>query len=564
MSKPMVAYFSMEIALEDHIPTYAGGLGVLAGDAIRSAADLQIPMVAISLVHRKGYFSQTLNEKGWQSELSTEWDVESLLEEVPNKVNVTIDGQPVHIRAWKYEVEGADGYCVPVYLLDTDVPDNNEWVRSLTDKLYGGDYYYRICQEVVLGIGGIRMLRALGFDDIERFHMNEGHSSLLGLELLEEEKIKTKSTTFHFEHVEAVRQQCVFTTHTPVDSGHDKFDYEEAVRILGLGEEYQAIKEVICWQRMLNMTSLALNLSHYINGVAKMHQQISRTLFPCYEIDSITNGVHAATWVSPEFTALFDQYISGWRKDNFSLRYALNIPREDIWQAHMGAKKQLIEYINQFEDSTLDSNHITLGFARRFAPYKRGDLLLSDPERLKAIAETCGTLQIVYAGKAHPGDDDGKAIIQRIFEVKKSLEPSIKIVFLENYTMDIAKLLVAGVDVWVNTPQPPMEASGTSGMKAALNGVPSLSVLDGWWVEGHIHGVTGWSIGDIQNRGNEQDDWANDADSLYGKLEYVICPLITKDRHRFIDMMRHCIALNGAFFNTQRMMQQYVLKAYFR
>lgn len=559
-----VAYFSMEIALEDHIPTYAGGLGVLAGDTIRSAADLQIPMVAVSLAHRKGYFRQCLDDSGWQIEESEAWDIANILEEVSGRTSVQVDGHTVHIRAWKYDVRGVSGHVVPVYLLDTDIPENDDWFRGLTDLLYGGDYYYRICQEAVLGIGGVRMLRELGHSHIKRFHMNEGHSSLLGIELLEEERIRSNSQKFTHAHIEAVRNQCVFTTHTPVEAGHDKFQFDEAVRILNLDEDLAAMGELFCCDGMLNMTHLALNLSHYINGVAKKHGEVTRSLFPQYAIDSITNGIHAGTWVSQDFSELYDRFIPGWREDNFSLRYALSIPGDEIWSAHLKAKNRLFDYVKQNTDVEMTDQLVTLGFARRFAGYKRGDLLLSDPERLKNIAESFGGLQIVYAGKAHPGDNAGKGIIQRIFMIKKELGDLVKIAFLSNYSMDIAKLMVSGVDVWVNTPQPPLEASGTSGMKAAINGVPSLSVLDGWWLEGHIEQVTGWSVGDAQRSGNDEEDWKNDAESLYGKFEYNICPLITKDRGQYIDMMRHCIALNGSFFNTQRMVQQYVLRAYFR
>ena len=564
MTKGTVAYFTMEIALNDDMPTYAGGLGVLAGDTVRSAADQQIPMVAVSLVHRKGYFDQCLDNTGWQTEASETWDIETKLIAVAGRTSVNIDGHTVNVRAWKFEVMGIGGYVVPVYLLDTDLAENEPWFRTLTDMLYGGNYYYRICQEAVLGIGGLRMLRELGYSEIERFHMNEGHSALLGIELLEEERLKTNSPTYAHEHVEAVRKRCVFTTHTPVAAGHDKFDIDEAARILDLHPDLLAMKDVICCEGTLNMTYLALNLSHYVNGVAKRHGEVSRSLFPHYTIDSITNGIHAGTWVGPDFADLFDRHIPGWREDNFSLRYTLGIPREEISIAHLNAKKRLFAYVNRHTDVEMSERVVTLGFARRFAGYKRSGLLISDPNRLKEIANSFGGLQIVYAGKAHPGDNEGKSIIQSIFKVKNILGDIVKIAFLEDYSTEIAKLMVAGVDVWVNTPQPPLEASGTSGMKAAINGVPSLSVLDGWWIEGHIEGVTGWSVGDVHRPGNETLDWYNDAESLYGKLEHSICPLITKNHNQYVDIMRNCIALNGSFFNTQRMLQQYVLRAYFR
>ncbi len=563
MTEARVAYFTMEIALEPNIPTYSGGLGALAGDTIRSAADLRLPMVAVSLLHRKGYFTQSIDAAGWQSERPAEWDVSAHVKELSPRVSVTLDGHTVTLRAWQYTVRGVEGHEVPVILLDADLPENEEWFRTLTDTLYGGDYYYRICQEGILGIGGVRMLRALGLTDIQRFHMNEGHASLLAVELLREEAAHNGREDVRPEDVEAVRPKCIFTTHTPVAAGHDQFDLDMARRVLGLGDDLMALGDVFHCDHTLNMTHLALSLSHYVNGVAKRHGEVSRVMFPHYTIDAITNGVHATTWASPPFAELFDRHISGWRTDNFMLRYALNIPREEVWDTHMAAKRRLFEYVNQRTDTTLDPRHLTLGFARRMAPYKRGNLLLSDVERMKSIASQAGPFQIVYAGKAHPGDSHGKDIIHAIFEASRALEGHVPVVYLENYDVEVAQYLTAGVDVWVNTPQRPLEASGTSGMKAALNGVPSLSVLDGWWVEGHIEGVTGWSIGAAQRSNDEGLDWRLDADSLYGKLEHVIIPLVNRNRHRYIEVMRHCMALNGSFFNTQRMAQQYVLRAYF-
>jgi starch phosphorylase len=559
-----VAYFSMEVGVESSIPTYSGGLGVLAGDTIRSAADLQVPMVAVTLLHRKGYFHQRLDESGWQREESAEWVVEDFLKEMLPRGSVTIEGRTVHLRAWQYKVEGVSGYKVPVYFLDADLPENSEWDRTFTHFLYGGDQYYRLCQEVVLGIGGVRILRALGYDRIERFHMNEGHSSLLTLELLNEEAKRAGKKRINHEDIEKVREKCVFTTHTPVPAGHDQFPLDLVSRVLEHGELIFEMKEVFCCENLLNMTSLALNLSHYINGVAKKHGEVSRLMFAGYAIDAITNGVHTATWVSGPFQKLYDHYIPEWRHDNFSLRYALTIPREEIWRAHQEVKKRLINQVNREANISMDVDVFTMGFARRSTTYKRGDLLLTDIERLRSITSGAGLFQVIYAGKSHPQDQGGKELIRRIFQAKEQLKPDVKIAYIENYDIELGRTITSGVDLWLNTPQPPMEASGTSGMKAALNGVPSLSILDGWWVEGHIEGITGWSIGETRP-GHEQDsDWSSDASSLYDKLEHLVLPLFYRDRDRFVDTMRHCIALNGSFFNTQRMMQEYVLKAYFR
>lgn len=557
-----IAYFSMEIGLHPAMPTYSGGLGILAGDIIRSAADLSIPMVAVTLIHRKGYFYQRLDASGWQREEPMEWAVNDFLEEMPERTSVTIEGRSIQIRAWKYEATGVDGYKVPVYFLDTDLPENSEWDRTLTHFLYGGNQRYRLCQEAILGIGGVRMLRAIDNQSIERFHMNEGHASLLTLELLDEEVRKAGRKSISHEDIEAVRKKCIFTTHTPVPAGHDQFPLDLVSRVLGRREVYE-MKDVFCCEGLLNMTYLALNLSHYINGVAKKHGEITRLMFAGYVIDAITNGVHAATWVATPFQELYDRYIPGWRQDNFSLRSALNITKQEVWKAHTESKKRLIQYVNRQTNVGMDMDFLTVGFARRATAYKRGDLLFRDIERLKSISLKAGNLQLIYAGKAHPHDQGGKELIRRIFQAKESLKKEIKIAYLENYDIELGKMMTSGVDLWLNTPQPPLEASGTSGMKAALNGVPSLSILDGWWIEGHIEGVTGWSIEENGRGTGQGHDLQKDAISLYNKLEQVIIPLYYNDRDRFIDVMRHSIALNGSFFNTQRMLQQYVLKAYF-
>ena len=558
-----IAYFSMEIALETAMPTYSGGLGVLAGDTVRSAANLRVPMVGVSLLHRKGYFYQRLDAAGRQTEEPVEWVVEDFVQEAPERATVTLEGRTVQLRAWKYDVPGFGGYTVPVYLLDTDVQENSDWDRTLTHYLYGGDAHYRLCQEVVLGIGGVRMLRALGYDAIQRFHMNEGHASLLTLELLDERLRQAGSVSIAADDIAAVRRQCVFTTHTPVPAGHDQFPMDLVERTLGQHAALE-VKEVFCCDGRLNMTFLGLNLSHYVNGVAKRHGEVSRKMLAPYVIDWITNGVHPATWTSKPFQELFDRYIPGWREDNASLRYALSIPKEEVWEAHARAKRSLVEYVNRETNVGMDRDDLTLGFARRSAAYKRGDLLFEDVDRLRRISSESGRIQLVFAGKAHPQDQGGKEVIARIVQAGEALRGSVRVAYLGNYDMDLAKLLIPGVDVWLNTPEPPLEASGTSGMKAAMNGVPSLSILDGWWLEGCIEGITGWAIGDDPRKGGTTGDRARDAASLYDKLEHVVIPVFYRDRDRFTDMMLHCIALNGAFFNTQRMIQQYVLKAYFR
>lgn len=560
--QPLAAYFSMEIGIDPGMPTYAGGLGVLAGDTIRSAADLEIPMAAVTLLHRRGYFYQRLDEQGWQREEPVAWPINDFCHPIPQRVTVEIENRTVQVGAWQVRVRGETGGEVPVYLLDTDLPENEPWDRTLTDILYGGDDRYRLCQEVVLGFGGYRLLRALGYSQIRRFHLNEGHAALLVLALLEE-KLASRSS----EHavpadlIDAVREQCVFTTHTPVPAGHDQFPPDLARRVLG--DRRCTWLEACNQNHGLNMTQLALRGSRFINGVAMKHGEVSNSLFPGYPIHSITNGVHAVTWAAPSFQSLFDRRLPDWRRDQLSLRYAIGIPLEEIWDAHLAAKRMLIDYANREANAGFDRDVLTIGCARRATAYKRSTLIFHDVERLVSIAEQAGSVQIVFSGKAHPRDHDGKHLIRRIHEIRQALRGKIPVVYLPNYDMTLARLICAGSDVWLNTPLPPMEASGTSGMKAAINGVPSLSVLDGWWIEGHVEDVTGWSIGD-REAGKEpnQDPDASHATELYQKLEGKILPCFYKDRGRFLEMMRHAIALNGGFFNTQRMVLQYLHKAY--
>ncbi len=557
-----VAYFSMEIGLESGIPTYSGGLGVLAGDTIRSAANLRVPMVAVSLLHRKGYFYQKLDSAGRQAEEAVVWDVDDFLTELPGRASVTIESRTITLRAWKYDVPGYTGHKIPVIFLDSDLPENDEWDRALTDHLYGGDDRYRLCQEVILGIGGLRMLRALGYTVIDRFHLNEGHAALLTAELVSEHLEETGKTSMDREALLAVRRKCVFTTHTPIPAGHDQFSLDLARQVLG-DHPVLAEREICCFDNVLNMTYLALNLSHYVNGVAKKHGEVSSLMFAGYMIDSITNGVSASTWTSDPFQKLFDRYLPGWREDNFSLRYALNIPGKEIWTAHRETKRKLLQFVNRETNTGMDRDILTIGFARRATVYKRADLIFHDIERLRALSRNSGGIQLIFGGKAHPADRGGKEMIERIFRAKDALRDDIRIAYLKNYDMDMAKLMTAGVDVWLNNPIPPREASGTSGMKAALNGVPSLSILDGWWIEGCIEDLTGWAFGGTARDEEVPIDDGEDAASLYEKLQTRVLPLFYEKRDDFIDVMSHVIALNGSFFNTQRMMHQYVLRAYF-
>lgn len=555
--RPTVAYFSMEIGLESAMPTYSGGLGVLAGDTLRAAADHGIAMVGVTLLHRKGYFRQHLDNRGNQSESPAGWDPRQFLEVMSAQASITIEARPVALRAWRYVVRGVAGHTVPVYFLDTDVASNSSWDRSLTDYLYGGDQRYRLCQEIVLGMGGVVMLRALGHQDLQTFHMNEGHSAFLTLGLLAE-RAGGRTDLAVKAGREAVRQRCVFTTHTPVPAGHDQFPADLVQQFIG-PEWSRQLHAECCLNGTLNMTYLALFFAHYVNGVAMHHGQLSRSMFPGYPINSITNGVHAVTWTAASLQQLFDRHFPEWRRDNLYLRYAVSIPPGQIQQAHAEAKQTLLDEVKRRCGVQLERSTLTIGFARRAAPYKRADLLFTDRDRLRRIVRQVGPIQVIYGGKAHPRDEGGKAVIRRVFEAAAALGDSVRVVYLEEYDLALAKILCSGADLWLNTPHKPEEASGTSGMKAALNGIPSLSILDGWWLEGHCEGITGWSIGED---GDSPSDPAREAISLYDKLEYVILPLFYGRPMAYAEVMRSAIALNGSFFNAQRMVEQYLQNAY--
>jgi len=562
--KATVAYFSMEIGLEAAIPTYSGGLGILAGDTIRSAADLGINMVAVTLLQRFGYFHQKLDATGWQTEEPAVWSISDYLTEIPVDISLSIEDRDVTLRVWQYLVKGVTGHEIPVYFLDADREGNSDLDRSLTHYLYGGDQYYRICQDLILGIGGIKAIRALGYSQINRFHMNEGHSSLLVIELLRELAEKHNGNQINESVLEMVHEMCVFTTHTPVPAGHDQFPMTMARQVLQRYEIFKQLEDKICCNSVLNMTFLALNNSYYINGVAKKHKETSQKMFSDFEIHAITNGVHLETWASGPWQRLFDKYVPGWREDNTSLRCVISVEKDKIWKAHQRAKALLLDYINDITDLDFDYETLTIGFARRATQYKRPDLLFHDIDRLTRIAESKGKLQLIFAGKAHPHDQIGKELIQKIHRLKTMLNGNIKLIYLNNYNITLGKLMTAGVDLWLNTPRAPLEASGTSGMKAAINGVPSISILDGWWIEGCIEGVTGWAIGDSEEPGQPTDIDSMDANHLYDKLEYIIMPLYYQNKDGYIEVMRQAISYNASYFNTQRMLSQYVSKAYFR
>jgi len=559
-----IAYFSMEVGFRNDIPTYSGGLGVLAGDTIKSAADLNLPVVAVSLIYKKGYFRQEIDKNGRQVEHPEQWNPAEHMSLLPQKIKVAIEGREITVQAWVYNITSlATKWRVPIFFLDTDVPDNSAEDRAITDSLYGGDDRYRLKQEVVLGIGGVMMLRSLGFR-IKKYHMNEGHAALLTLELLNRYKRDIESVWDEREiwDVERVKDLCVFTTHTPVEAGHDRFSYELVKEVVGEVIPIEVLKELGGGAK-LNMTLLAMNLSQYINGVAKKHSEVSKILFPGYKIQAITNGVHTFTWVSEPFARLYDKYLPGWANEPELFVRIARIPEDELWGAHMEAKKTLIDYVNAQTGVGMDYDTLTIGFARRSTAYKRANLLMWDIERLRKIGK--GKIQVIYAGKAHPMDAEGKKNIELIIKNARELKKDIKIVYLENYNMDLGLKLASGVDVWLNTPMRPREASGTSGMKASHNGVPNFSILDGWWIEGHIEGYTGWSIGPAPTESSlsKPTDEA-DAEDLYAKLEMQVIPTYYENRHIWLRMMENSIGKVAYYFNSHRMMRRYVTEAYIR
>ncbi|SMF79851.1 starch phosphorylase [Tistlia consotensis] len=562
VGRTRIAYFSMEIALRPEIHSYAGGLGVLAGDTVRSCAELELPVVFVTLASRAGYFRQTIDAEGRQGEQPDWWQPADWCRPLGAMTAVMIEERPVWVRPWLYLHEAPHGHAVPVLLLDTDLEQNDPADREITHSLYGDGNDYRLKQEIVLGLGGIRILRALDFE-IRTYHLNEGHAALLTLELLNRSRIEPEDRIAGEPSydVAEVRRRCVFTTHTPVEAGHDRFPYALFQRMLPDFVEIDTLK-ALAGAEQLNMTRLAFSLSGYVNGVARRHAETTQHLFPGYRVHAVTNGVHAGTWAHPAFAALFDAQIPQWQHEPEVLVRALQLGKDEIWRCHLAAKAELAERVQAISGTALDPDLPILGFARRMTGYKRPLLLFSDLDRLAQIAAE-RPFQLVLAGKAHPRDDSGKAAIQRIHQVIRQLDGKLRCVFLPDYDMALARILVSGCDVWLNTPQPPLEASGTSGMKAALNGVLNLSVLDGWWIEACVDGVNGWAIGTDGSTGTGTSD-GDHAAALYALLEKTVLPLWHDDPAQWRRMMRQAIGSIAYYFNSQRMMRRYATEAYLR
>lgn len=546
-----IAYLSMEIALESDIKTYSGGLGILAGDILRSAADLKLPMIGVTLLSRNGYFDQKINKKGEQVEKpSKNYDL-SKLKKLKTIASIMIGKDEVKIRIWQYDIKSRDGYIVPVYLLDTDVVGNKKEYRNLTDDLYGGDKKYRLLQETVLGRGGYEAVKKLGYQ-VKKYHINEGHGSFVAIAKYLD--LKNKKTE---EKIAITREACVFTTHTPIKMAHDVFNLED---VQDCQRDFPHKLPGLLKEGKVNMTGIGLFFSNYINGVALSHKELSSQMFPGYPIYCVTNGVHSETWTAPEFQKLYDQYLPNWRNSSLSLRNAFSLPSKDVWEAHQSAKKRLIALIKKKTKQNFSESVFTIGYARRFTPYKRATLIFRDIKKLLEIHNKVGKMQIVFSGKAHPQDEKGKKLVIEVNRIAREYGDKIKIAFIEGYDMNLAKVIIPGVDLWLNTPLPPNEASGTSGMKAAHNGVPQLSSYDGWWREGYIKGKTGWTIrGDKNSIGTRGE---RDAKSLYTLLEKEIIPLYYNEPKLWRETMKFTIGVNASFFNTERVLREYIQNAY--
>lgn len=602
----VIAYFSAEFGLHEALPIYSGGLGILSGDHCKAASDLGLPFIGVGFLYPQGYFTQRIDQEGLQLAEYEKID----FAEVPARpaldpqgkevlISVDLPGRTVYAKVWRIQVGR-----IPIFLMDTDVPRNAPQDRELSARLYGGDREMRISQEIVLGIGGVRAVLALGYEPAI-WHMNEGHSAFLGLERIRS-MVQTSGLTFD-QAVEAVRANTLFTTHTPVPAGNDAFAFELVDKFfwqywgqLGLDRDQfiNFAHQDLSWGPQYSMTVLALRLSGFANGVSQLHGKVSRAMWrflwpdlPTDEvpIGAITNGVHTQTWLAPELKHLYTHHLQAdWEEhveDEELWQATDNIPDAELWAVHQTRKQKMVnfvrkrvrqQYVRHGEsiqrtagtDQLLDPEALTLGFARRFATYKRAMLVFHDMERIKRIlSDPERPVQIIFSGKAHPADEPGKALIQQVYALSQQPEFVGKIIFVENYDMNVARHLISGVDVWLNTPRRPREASGTSGQKAAMSGIPNFSILDGWWEEGY-DGTNGWAIG--ENREYKDLATQDDADaySLYTTLEGEIIPAFY-DRvsdsgipHRWVQIMKNSIRTCAPHFSMRRMVIDYTERYY--
>ncbi|MGB0202502.1 MAG: alpha-glucan family phosphorylase [Candidatus Poseidoniaceae archaeon] len=540
----VVGYFTAEIGLWSELHTYSGGLGVLAGDHVKSAADAEIPLVGVTLVYRKGYGRQHLDKDGVQTETYRDLDPAQHMQDTGMEISLPLDGGELWAKVWRADITGVSGHVVPVYFLDTFHPKNSEKHLELGLTLYGGDDWVRIRQEYLLGVGGLRLLDKLGLE-VDGLHLNEGHCTFALLEMLGKGWSR-----------EQLAKRVLFTTHTPVPAGHDRFEWEAVEEVLGDLLPADAKQLVIDAGdpeegRRISMSHLAVALSGPVNAVSNLNAWVASSMFADHHIAPITNGVHHITWTSPMMADLFDKQLPGWREDPTKLAHAGKIPTEDLAGARDVARKVLRELVLTSTGVKLAKNRLTIGFARRFATYKRANLVFSDLERLREIG--AGKIQFVFSGKAHPRDEGGKALIKSIFDSAKDLENEIPVAFLEDYSMATGLAMTGGVDIWLNNPIRPMEASGTSGMKAAMNGVPNCSILDGWWPEGCEHGVNGWAIGEADD---ERDD-VRDAKNVLDVIENEVLPAWNEGDEKWCEIMRASIA-TSARFTGARMISDYL------
>jgi starch phosphorylase len=551
-NQEIIAYLSMEIGVNAQLPTCCGGLGVLAGDTIKGSAEIDFPLVGVSLRHHKGYFKQKI-EECQQKEVLKRSNPFGVLRKRDEKIKVQIENKDVTVGAKEYIIKNDHGNKVSIYFLDTRLEENEEennreisetcyWMGKPTT--YEEHQKHRFKQEIVLGIGGVRFLEKLGYN-IKKYHMNEGHTALATLEMAKRNNWDKEKTKKKFS----------FTTHTLVPAGHELFPIEMVKSILGDSFPLDKITEYGGQANYLNMTKLAMNLSSYQNGVSKKNAEAAKIIFPDKNIDYITNAVHLGTWTSGSFKGLFDRHFPGWEENPEKLKEATRLPNDQVWKAHLENKNTLLDFIEDEYAEDLDRDILTLGWFRRIAEYKRPTLIFTDRERLRLIGS--GKIQLLFAGKAHPRDLYGKEAIKLIHEESKKIRKEIPTVFIEDYGMEISPTLIAGVDVLLNTPRPPNEASGTSGMKALSNGVINVSSWDGWIDEEFKtkEGAIGWAFG-FQHETDVQD-----AQGLYNVLEQKVIPTFYNNQEKWVEMNKQSIAL-ASYYNTKRMLKEYIEKAW--
>ena len=541
---PVVGYFTAEIGLWSELHTYSGGLGVLAGDHVKSAADAGTPLVGVTLLYHQGYARQHIDANGVQTESFPEFDPNEHVSKTKIVLKLHLDGQPLSAYVWKADIVGQSGHIVPVYFIDTRHPANSSEHQELSSRLYGGDDEVRIRQEYVLGVGGVHLFDYLD-SELHGLHLNEGHCTFAMLELLNRGWSR-----------EELAQRSLFTTHTPVPAGHDRFEWPLVREVVGELLPVDAKELVIAAGdsengRRCSMSHLAVALSTSVNAVSKLNADVAMTMFDEQIIQPITNGVHHITWTSPVMASLFDGYLPGWRVQPETISEAETLPTDALLEARNQARQHLREFVLSKTGVELSSERLTIGFARRFATYKRANLVFRDLERLRNIG--AGKIQFVFSGKAHPRDKGGKQLIRDIYDSAEQIAEEIPVAFIENYDMETGLLMTSGVDIWLNNPIRPMEASGTSGMKAAMNGVPNCSILDGWWPEACIHGVNGWAIGNAENVRDDE----RDANNIYQVLEQDVLPLWEGSKDAWAEMMKASIAAS-AEFTGHRMIQDYL------